>query len=149
MTTMNRETARDALTTLFSTALVGTGKPAQSVFGYLPGDFGNASPVVALGSAGTEPEQRAVTSRQKNNFYFNVYVFVAYAVAGTTWGEDDAEDRLDLIEKTIRDTIAANRSTANWAFIEYEGRSSVDSSIVGGVEYRREIIPIRIEVYDN
>lgn len=149
MTSINRETVRDALTSLLSTALVGTGKPVQAVYGYQPGTFGNASPVVAIASAGTEPEQRAVTSRQKNNLYFNIYSFVAYAVAGTTWGEDDAEDRLDLIEKTIRDTISTNLSTSNWAFIEYDGRSVTDSVLVGGVEYRREIIPIRIEAYDN
>lgn len=149
MTIANRETGRDALVTLLSTALVGTGKPAQAVYGYLKGDFGTESPVVVVTSSGSSPDQRAVTSRQENEFYFTIYTFTAYAIAGTTWGEDDTEDRVDLLEKTIRETLAGNRSTANWAFIEYDGRSTVDTVLISGVEYKREAIPIVMRIYDN
>ena len=149
MTIANRETGRDALVSLFATALVGTGKPSQAVYGYLKGDFGTESPVVIVTSAGSEPEQRAVTSRQKNDFYFTIYTFTAYAIAGTTWGEDDVEDRVDLLEKTIRETIASNRSTANWAFLGHDGRSTVDTVLISGVEYKREAIPLVMTIYDN
>ena len=149
MTIANRETGRDALVTLLSTALVGTGKPAQAVYGYLKGDFGAESPVVVVTSSGTLPDQRAITSRQENEFYFTIYTFTIYTIAGTTWGEDDVEDRVDLLEKTIRETLASNRSTANWAFIEYDGRSTVDTVLISGVEYKREAIPIKVTIYDN
>lgn len=149
MTITNRETGRDALVSLLSSALVGTGKPAQAVYGYLKGDFGGESPVVVVTSGGTLPDQRAITSRQKNEFYLTIYTFTAYAIAGTTWGEDDVEDRVDLLEKTIRETIASNRSTTSWAFIEYEGRSTVDTVLISGVEYKREAIPVRMIIYDN
>lgn len=149
MTATNRETGRDALVSLLTTPLIGTGKPAQALYGYLKGDFQGQSPVVVVTSAGTGTEKRAVTSKVKNEFYFVVHTFTLYAVEGTDWGEDDTEDRCDLLEKTIRETIAANVNTANWAFIEIDGRSSIDSVIIGGEEYRHEAIPIRMEKYDE
>jgi len=149
MTATNRETGRDALVTLLSAALVGTGKPAQAVYGYLKGDLNSESPVVIVASAGTGIEKRAVTSRVKNNFYFTIHSFTLYAIEGTTWGEDDTEDRTDLLEQTIRDTLKSNVSTANWAFIEIDGRSTIDSVIISGEEYRHEAIPIRMEKYDD
>jgi hypothetical protein len=149
MTITNRETTRDALGALLSAALVGTDKPAQAFYGYMVGDFDGKSPVVVLTSNGTEQEQRAVTSRQKNIYYFVIFTFTVYAQAGSEYGEDDVEDIVDLLEKTIRETLANNRSPANWAFIEYDGRTTVDTVMVAGEEYRREAIPVRVEVYDN
>jgi hypothetical protein len=149
MTITNRETTRDALGALLSAALVGTGKPAQAFYGHMVGDFDQQSPVVVLTSGGTEQEQRAVTSRQKNIFYFVIFTFTLYAQSGSAYGEDDVEDMVDLLEKTIRETLADNRSTSDWALIEYDGRSTVDTVMVAGEEYRREPIPVRVEVYDN
>ena len=149
MTITNRETPRDALATLLSAALVGTGKPAQAFYGYMVGEFAGQSPVVVLTSARTEQEQRAVTSRQKNSFYFTIFTFTLYAQDGTTYGEDDVEDTVDLLEKTIRETLADNRSPANWAFIEYDGRSVVDTVMIAGEEYRREAIPVVVMTYDD
>lgn len=149
MTINNREMVRDALGTLLSAALVGTGKPAQAFFGYMVGDFAGQSPVVVLTSAGTQQEQRQTTSRQKNGYFFTIFTFTLYAQDGTTYGEDDVEDVVDLLEKTIRETLANNRSTVNWAFIEYDGRSVVDTTMIAGEEYRRESIPVRVDVYDN
>lgn len=45
----NRETVRDAFTTLLSTALVGSGLPVQAVYGYKIGDFQGQSPIVIVG----------------------------------------------------------------------------------------------------
>lgn len=150
MATANRETGRDALVSLLTTALVGTGKPAQAIYGYLVGDFAGQSPVVIVASDGTEEDQRTNDSRRENEFYFNAHTFTLFAQRGdTSWTEAHVEDRLDLLEKTIRETLAANRSTATWAFIEIDGRSTVDNVLVAGEEYRHEIIPIRMVVYDN
>jgi len=149
MTITNRETKRDALVALLTTSLVGTSKPAQAIYGYLVGDFGGLSPVIVVSSAGSDREQRAVTSRQKNIFYFVVYTFTLYAEKGTSWKEDDCEDRVDLLEKTIAETIAANRSNSDWAFLELDGRSVVDSVMIGGEEFRRESMPVAMTVYDN
>ena len=149
MTITNRETKRDALVTLLTAGMVGSGKPAQAVYGYLVGDFAGLSPVVVVASSGSEREQRAVTSRQKNTFYFTVYSFVLYAENGTDWGEDNCEDRIDLLEKTIAEIISDNRSTTNWAFLEIDGRSEVDSVLIAGNEYRREAMSLVMTVYDD
>jgi len=145
----NRETKRDAFGTLLSSALVGAGKPAQAFYCYPVGDFGGQSPVVVMASNGTEYEARAVTSVRKNTFYYVIYTFTLWGEAGTAWGEDDAEDRIDLLEKTIRETISDNLSTDDWAFIGYDGRTTVDTVIIAGEEYKRESIPVFIDVYDD
>jgi hypothetical protein len=147
--TTNRETARDYLVSLLTAACVGTGKPAQAIYGYLKGDLEGQSPVIVVASAGAEMEKRAVTSKQKNGFYYTIYTFTLYAQDGTAWGEDDVEDTVDLLEKTIRETIAGNLSNDYWAFIEIEGRSTISSVMIAGEEYRMESIPVRCEKYDD
>jgi len=141
---VNRETVRDALTTLLDTALTGVGNPAQAVYGYQIGDFQGQSPVVVVSSAGSE-RLKFQLSGQRSLLYFNVYVFVLYSDQDT-WGEDDAEDRMDLIEKEIADVLRDNRNTSNWTDIQLEGRSTLDAIAIGGTEYRREVMEIRAEV---
>jgi hypothetical protein len=142
----NRETVRDAFVALLSTELVGDGKPVQAVFGYQTGSFGTKTPVVVVSSAGSEREKFALKA-QRSLLYFNVFVFVLYSDQGT-WGEDDAEDRIDLIEKEIADLVRDNRKTANWTDLQLEGRSNLDSMPIGGEEYRREVVTVRMEVLD-
>jgi len=145
----NRETVRDALATLLETALTGSGNPAQAVYAYQVGDFGGRSPVVVVSSAGSERDHRTMGERYHNFFYLNVYVFVLYADPGTDWGEDNAEDRVDLLEKEIADVLMDNFSTDDWVYIQLDGRSVRDSVEIGGQEYIREVIPVRVEVYDG
>lgn len=144
----NRETVRDALLTLLSAALTGASNPAQAVYGYLVGDFQGQSPVVVVSSAGSQREPFQLKG-QRNLLYFNIYVFVLFDDPDTGWDEDDAEDRIDLIEKEIADVVIDNRKTANWTHIRLEGRSTVDSMQIGGSEYRREVMTVRIETVDG
>jgi hypothetical protein len=141
----NRETVRDAFVALMTAELVGDGKPTQAVYGYQVGDFQNQSPVVVVSSAGSEREKFALNA-QRSLLYFNVFVFVLYSDQAT-WGEDDAEDRIDLIEKEIADLVRDNRKTADWADLQLEGRSNLDSVSIGE-EYRRETMLVRMEVLD-
>lgn len=144
----NRETVRDALVTLLSSALTGAGNPAQAVYGYQVGDFQGQSPVVVVASAGSQREPFQLRG-QRNLLYFNIFVFVLFDDPDTDWDEDDAEDRIDLIEKEIADVVIDNRKTDNWTHIRLEGRSTVDSLQIGGSEYRREVITVRIETVDG
>jgi hypothetical protein len=139
----NRETLRDALAALLTTALVGTGLPAQHVYGYPIGDFGAESPVVVVGSAGSERVRETTSSKWRDWFHLDVFVFVVCVDAGTTWGEDDAEDALDLIEKEIADALIDNTEAGSVNFFEPAGRSTVDHIVIGGDNYRREHIPVR------
>lgn len=146
---INRETVRDALTSLLTTALVGTGKPCQAVYGYQVADFQGLTPVVAVSSAGSA-HPHMTHQGNRATLYFNIYIFVLYSDANTGWTEADAEDRLDLIEKTIAETLEANRRyDGYWQGIDFADRSQVDSvpAGIGGDEYRREIIPVVVEVF--
>lgn len=143
----NRETTRDALTALLTTALVGTGLPCQAVYGYQVSDFHGKTPVVVVSSAGSAHE-RMTHQGNRSTFYFNIYSFVLYSDADTGWTEADAEDRLDLIEKTIAETLETyRRYDGYWQGIDYSDRSQSDSVAIGGDDYRREIISVVVEVY--
>jgi hypothetical protein len=141
----NRETLRDALAALLTTALVGTGLPAQHVYGYPIGDFGGDSPVVVVESAGSERVREQVSTKWRDWFHFNVFSFVLCVdpVTTTTWDEDDAEDALDLIEKKMADALIDNTDAGSLNFFEPVGRSTVDHIVIGGADYRRELVPVR------
>lgn len=143
----NRETVRDAFTSLLSTALVGSGLSVQAVYGYKIGDFQGQSPVVVVASSGTGRGMAAFDSAGSDVF-LDVWVFVLYNDEGD-WDEADAEDRLDLIEKEICDVVIDNHSTANWIDADYEARSTVDDVAIGGQEYKRERIPLRFMVRND
>jgi len=146
----SRETARDALATLLSTALVGVGKPAQAFYGYPVADFQAQSPVVVLSSAGSERDQEAISTRRKSFLSFNIITFVLYQDTASSWTEDDAEDALDTIEATIDQVISANLTNGTtWADIGYNGRTTAGNTSIGGDPYRYEIIPIRITVFHD
>lgn len=151
MTATNRETARDGLTTILTTALVGTGKPAQAVYGYAIGDLGGQSPVVRIMSAGTDRSEATYDTDFYTTFFFTVECWVLKVETSSSWTEADAEDRLDLLEKTIADTLTANYANGSaWDRISFDGRSNVvDGSLLGGENYTVEIIPIRAEKDDT
>jgi len=148
MTVINRESVRDALAGLLTTALVGTAKPAQAVYGYQIGDFAGMTPVVTVSGEGIERRQNAVSTREVVTIWLNVHVFVLYSDQGS-WGEDDAEDRIDLIEQTIAETICNNRTGTYWANLQYAGRTQMGSLEIGGAEYRWEVIPVTATYFDN
>ncbi len=144
----SRETVRDALASLLNTALVGTGKPAQVVYGYPVADFQGQSPVVVLMSVGSERTMETMATRRQSVFHINVTSFTLYA-DGTSWTEADAEDQLDAIEAAIDQTIAANLVTNDWADIGYDGPSQAGNATIGGEQYRFETIPLRITVFHD
>ena len=141
----NRETVRDAFAALVDTAMVGTGKPAQKTYNYRPADFGGQSPVVTVSSSGSE-RPRLTRAGGKAAFFLQVDWFVLYNDL-SSWTEDLSEDRLDLIESTLAGVLDANQTTANWQALDYSDRSQRIDVMVGGVEYARESVTIKVEVY--
>lgn len=149
MASSSREAVRDAFTTLLQTALVGTGKPAQAVYGYQVGDFAGASPVVTVSSGPISRERRSLGACWTTVAQLLVHVFVLYSDEGS-WGEDDAEDALDSIEAKIADVVQANMSNAGvWHKIRYAEPTFTDGVEIGGIEYRREVITLEFEVIEN
>lgn len=130
---------------LLNTALVGTGLPVQAVYAYRVGDLGGQSPVVVVSSAGSQ-RPRMTAAGGRTTVLLQVDVFVLYSDEDA-WGEDEAEDRLDLIEKTIAETIHSSQVTANWQAVDYAAQSERVDVEVGGLEYAREMILLRVEVF--
>ena len=146
MTVISRQAARTGMAQLLTTALVGTGLPVQAVYAYQVGDFQGQSPVVVVTSGPMERLRDTMGDCYRSRFNLMVYVFVLYADPGTAWGEDDAEDALDAIEAAIAETLLNNTRTANWDRLSYSEATAVDAVVIGGVEYRRELITLTAEV---
>lgn len=150
MAATNRELVRDGLAGLLQTALVGSGKPAQAVYNYKVGDFQGQSPVVLVTSAGSNRRHTGYTAKYENEFSLLLHVWVLYAEPGTSWGEDDAEDRIDLIEQAIAEVLSANKSYAGyWYSIDYNGDTQIVEGNLGGSDYLVELIPVRVKVDDS
>ena len=62
-------------------------------------------------------------------------------------GEAGRKDRLDLIEAMIADVIRDNQATASWSALDYATRTERVDVEIGGLEYAREVIPLKVEVY--
>ena len=142
-----REAARKHLASLLETALVGTGLPAQAVYPYQVGDFKGATPVVAVTSGPMRRRLDSMGECWRKSFQLLVYVFVAYS-DDAGWTEAMAEDAIDAIEDGIAAVILANPRTDAWVTIYYdEGATQLDGVVIGGEEYRRELITFDVEAY--
>lgn len=140
--TPSRATTRTAFASAIETALAGD---VQTVYSHLPADFGGASPVLAVGARGS---RRTRVSRDVSEvtFRFDVFVFVVAADAAAGWDEADAEDAIDAIECGLADLLASQPTNAAWIAAAYDGDTACDYLTIGGVEYRRERIPVALTV---
>ncbi len=144
---VNRSVGRKALASLLSAALTGAGKPAQAVYAYKVGDFKGQSPVVIVTSAGSQREKIMLsTTTRRVSVFLDVFTFVLYADPATGWTESDAEDRLDLLEKSISDVLVDNVNTANWNNLTVDSKSQIDSVVIGGADYARELIQVKLDI---
>jgi hypothetical protein len=140
----NRETARDELLTLLQ-ASIGTATVA-AYYNYRVGDFAGQSPVVVVTSGPATRERMSYAGSLLNTtFEYDVHCFVLY-VQGTAWAEADAEDRLDLIEKDIADCVQDNRSGTVWQLLNWAGASAIDSVVLGGEDYKHEVIRLSARI---
>lgn len=143
----NRKTIRQALASLLSTALVGTGKPAQALYDYRASDFGGQTPVIVVSSGGTNRAKQAQTTRVSSFVNLDIDVFTLYAEE--SWTEENSEDKQDDLEKAIADVLMDNDTNDTWAQLSFNGDSVLDFNVVGGKMYRQETIPVRIQLYSE
>jgi len=134
----SRETVRDALVTLLDTALVGVGLPCKTVVGSKVKILEGLTPLVVVVSGGTLRE-RVTFLGDKPTFYLEVQVWVLQE--GIGWTTAQAEDALDRIESLVAGVYESERGTANWAVLEYDGRSTVIEVTADGKLYYLERIP--------
>jgi len=135
-----RKEIREALGTLLSAEMTGTGNPVQAVYDYLKGTFNGQSPVVVVGSAGMESEPMTFRGSQVT-YCFVILTFV------TREGEEVAEDALDEVAQALYQVVEENRKTTEWQFWGYDGRSRIEPASVGGDPYWMEMTPVVMEVY--
>jgi hypothetical protein len=149
VSSVSREPARKHLADLLETALVGDGKPVDAVYPYQIGDFGNAFKVVTVTNGRTRRRVSSFSSEWDTRPSFDVHVFVLYADPDTGWTEADAEDALDEIEAIVAEVVRTNLSAPGyWNDMTYaeDIDTQADGVEIGGVEYRREIIPITMQI---
>ena len=156
MPAVNRQVFREFFNDLLKAEMGSTGSGLMNDTAFYPckvGDFEAQFPVIVTASEGSERERRQRGGNDwDTNVYLTVWTFVAYAIEGEAWTEANAEDTLDLIDKTIADVVMDNRSKAQnasvpWDALHYDGRSDAGQDLeIGGIEYRRETLTLRARV---
>lgn len=151
--TTSRKTARKALATLLTTALVGTGKPVQAVYAYPPADFVE-SPLIFIRSAGTVTQRNGIgQTKGYNRFRVEVVSYILAANNESGWTPDVVADAMDDIESGIREVLLTNPTNAAWNNMNMPDQSSeilhLTSDQAGGSVFDVEIFKAEIEVYDN
>jgi hypothetical protein len=139
----SRKAARLHLAGQLQAALTGTGKLAQAVYAYQVGDFQGQSPVVVVSSSSSLRE-RFTFQGSKPTFTLTIHVFILYADGTGNWTEANAEDALDDIEEIIGKTLAANQKSPYWETITQVGATQTTGVMLGGQEYRTEVITVRL-----
>ena len=146
---VNRKTARDALATLLSAALVGTGKPVATVLSYPPDAFsGITFPLCYIESAGSDRENDTNTGN-KSIFDFDPVVMIPYIDADSGRTAPNPEDALDAIELLIAQTVQNrdNQNVAAWTWVKFREKSKTDFVKIGKV-YRVEYFFLSVKMRD-
>jgi hypothetical protein len=149
ITLTNTETVRDDIGSTLSAALVGDGNALQAFYGYEEDDFGGQSPVLLLTTAANDVDERTAGEIPTQTMKFLLMLFVLFK--GNNWTPADCEDKLNECYKAIVETLLENAhqtSPANYS-IYMDGQADIVPANVGGIDYRMQPIPIRVEVYDT
>ena len=144
----NRSTSRTALAALLTAKLVTLLAVADVVYASRYKLEGKT--VVMVADAGSDRQDATLDADTNDNFFdYDVFIFVPFGEDDVDWTETNAEDRRALLEKYIHDVVSDNRETANWSYIEYNGKSNPMTMVSGGITYKYEEIPIRVTVYNR
>lgn len=147
----NRGVIRALVAELLEAALVGDEKPVDQVVLAIPADITRGT-VVAVSSRSSDRKKlanRDVIS--KSSFFIDVFVYVATEKVldesdAVVWDEFAAEDQIDLVEKLIADVIIDNNTDpGTYMQISYAEKTDTDYVVVTE-QYRREYIPLMVEV---
>ena len=139
----SRETVRDALVTLLTAALVGTGLPVKTVTGSKVTSLSGLTPLVSVLSAGTE-RARLTYMGDIPTFALEVQAWILQETTG--WTNAQAEDAMDSIEALIAGVVESNRGGDVWEVLEYQNPSVVHEMEVAGTPYYMERIPLLVKL---
>lgn len=154
-----RSLVRAELAALLTAGLTGPGHLVKAVFKYAVKDFSAKSPVLVIGSAGTDPKPFTMRG-SRPGYLLDLWVFVLYASVDKNgalvtdpatnkpaWTESDSQDTLDLIEAQVRELLDGNQKGSNWKAVNYAAPSDAQTLSVGDQSYRAELIPLRFETF--
>ena len=137
VTFQSREAVRDELATLFT-----TNGSWQGVYGYFPSakDTIGQTPLLFIISKGTK---QRISKNLWDNFTSYQFEFQNYILAdkdSDNWDSADAEDKLDELDKVLRQLIFNNMGSMTTAnSLEFDdGFSKREDVNVGGSPYIRE-----------
>lgn len=132
----SRELVRDEITTKFT-----NNGAWQEVYGYHPSvnELENKTPFLVIRSAGTSLEMRNEWTN-KTVYRFAIISYVLAYSASDNWTSANAEDKLDELDKVVRQVIRDNTaSMATCDRLELDnGLSQPQDVIIEGVPYIRE-----------
>lgn len=137
MTTFqSRELVRDELQTLFN-----ANGSWQAVYNYTPGYsvIAGLSPVLTIVSAGTS-QQFANLHTNPTSYRFEIVNYVvSSSESDATVTTTAAEDKLDALDKTIRQVVRDNTNLTNANNLRFdENYSTVERGAIGNKPYIRE-----------
>lgn len=138
-TFISRETTRDGLVALF----IADGS-WQKVFGYFPteNDIDGQDPFLIITSAGTEQDMAGDSyNPTKYMFFFTSFVLMDDSDVGGSWTNQNAEDKLDELDKKFRQIVRDNPNGGAFAdaLTFADGQSQTDTIKLYGVLYRTEM----------
>ncbi|RIK41605.1 MAG: hypothetical protein DCC55_11350 [Chloroflexi bacterium] len=149
-TPISRKVVRDAI----GAGLVANLPTAQAVYPYQRSKIGGVATAVRFFSASS---LRPMMAEQgiRSELGFIVQLWVIYnSATQETWGESEAEAKLDALEHEFATWVSANNLEPNplWlaagiTAIRYSGFSFVDVHKIANETYLVEDIPIIAEVY--
>lgn len=145
---INRETVRDAVYTLLYAKLV-TGGITDKTYGYKVDDFATPVSVVVVTNGGVRRVQNFADDTWDTWVLLDVWTFTLASLEDDSWTRANAEDKRDLIEKSIADCYEDNYSNDTWLKLEYDGDTETgedDVKELGGHHYLIERIPTRVYV---
>jgi hypothetical protein len=148
---VSRAPARKYVAELLEDALVGDNKPVDAVYPYQVYDIGSLSKVVFVSSGPSTRRQLGFGGELcRTQILLDLHLLVLYSDIESGWTDEHAEDALDEIEAMIADVVQANMTSEYWSIISYneEGLGVSDSVAISGKVYKREIVSLRMEVFE-
>lgn len=139
--------AQRHLATLYTAALVGTGKPVQEVYDHKVYSLRGQSPIVVVSASGTDYSAPGVYGLNPASFAVDVFAFALYSDSAAAFTNEDAESQLADIEERIREVHRAHQSAPPyWSRLDYRGETQIGTIVIGGLTYKIEDIPLRLYV---
>lgn len=146
MASANRKTIREQFTLLAKAAI--EGDQAETVLDYVPAKMTGRT-VLCFTSAPTMREQGGLGPCWANRFRLYAWLYVRYPRESDSFTDQEALDQADDLEAALADVVRGNLSSAYWNSIKYGEPTLPDQVMIGGLEWRQELVFLDFEIKDS